>query len=140
MKNEVQPTDLEECVRSWINDWNDHNLHAVMALFHEDAVFIPWTGQCLKGKKSIQRAWARWFEKHGNFHFTIELIAVDKRQKIVTLQWQLAWPSPDPKYKNKKELRKGVDIIEFHNELIVSKKSFCQTLLSIDAEDVYLHL
>ena len=131
---------LQTIVEQWMERWNDHDLDAVMTLFHEDASFVSWSGQRIKGKKSIRRAWADWFRNHGNFVFSIELVATDEAQQVVTIQWQLVWPSHEQAYLNKKELRKGVDIVHFKDGLIVLKKSYCQTVLIIDTEKVCLHL
>ena len=132
--------ELLKCVEMWIDDWNDHNLPAVMALFHQEAEFISWTGQCFKGKRTIQRAWTNWFKNHGDFHFSIERLTLDELQHIVSMEWTLVWPSPEAGYENRQETRRGVDIIQFKNGLILSKKSFWQAVLLIDAEAVCLHL
>lgn len=34
--------------------WNKHDMHAHAALFHEDAVWIAWTGQVLKGRAEYE--------------------------------------------------------------------------------------
>jgi len=133
-------TNLQKTVELWIVAWNAHDLNTVMALFHDDAQFISWTGQCFTGKKRIRRAWTNWFKNHGDFVFSIEYSAVDTSQSIVTFGWQLVWPSQEPAYRHQKEIRHGIDILHFHEGLIVSKKSYCRTVLSIDGREIQLHL
>ena len=49
-------------VRSWEEAWNSHDMHAFANLFHEDGIWILWTGQ--EGKTRIE-------EGHAAVHRTI---------------------------------------------------------------------
>jgi hypothetical protein len=31
--------------RQWETAWNEHDMHALAGLFHEDAVWVLWTGE-----------------------------------------------------------------------------------------------
>lgn len=39
--------------------WNKHDIHAHADLFHEDAVWIAWTGQVLKGRAEYENILTR---------------------------------------------------------------------------------
>ena len=132
--------DLNVIISKWIKDWNNHDISAVMSLFHHDAQFISWAGQRFRSKRSICRAWTNWFANHGNFYFTLDLILVDVQQQIASIQWTLTWPSPEPERLKQKEVRRGVDVLLFKDGLIISKSSYCQTVLIIESQKVYLHL
>lgn len=128
--------DLQNTVVKWMDDWNAHDLQAVMELFHDDAVFISWTGQQFKGKRSIRRAWTSWFKNHGDFYFAIDFLAIDEPESLVTFGWHLLWPSRKPAQSQKKEILQGVDILHFKDRQILTKQSFCQTVVSTSAQDI----
>ena len=41
-------------IRSWEEAWNTHDMHAFANLFHEDGVWVLWTGQVWKGRMAIE--------------------------------------------------------------------------------------
>jgi uncharacterized protein (TIGR02246 family) len=52
-----QRSDREAIVaimRSWEEAWNAHDMHAFAELFHEDGVWILWTGQLWTGRATIE--------------------------------------------------------------------------------------
>ncbi len=51
-------------VDSWEKAWNRHDMHAFSSLFHEDGVWILWTGQVWKGRTAIE-------EGHAAVHKTV---------------------------------------------------------------------
>jgi len=40
-------------VTSWEEAWNRHDMHALGNLFHEDGVWVLWTGHVWKGRAAI---------------------------------------------------------------------------------------
>jgi hypothetical protein len=114
-----------------MESWNAHDLTAVMALFAEEAVFEAWTGTIVRGKSSIRRVWTAWFKNHGNFKFETRKLIVDEWSQSVALAWTLDWPNPERAHGHEREERQGVDLLQFSEGMIVSKKSFCQTVVSV---------
>ena len=49
---------------SWEKAWNSHDMHAFAGLFHEDGIWILWTGQVWKGRTAIE-------EGHAAVHKTV---------------------------------------------------------------------
>ena len=41
-------------IDSWERAWNSHDMHALAALFHEDGIWILWTGEVWKGRTAIE--------------------------------------------------------------------------------------
>jgi uncharacterized protein (TIGR02246 family) len=51
-------------IDSWEKAWNSHDMRALAALFHEDGVWILWTGEVWKGRTKIE-------EGHAAVHKTV---------------------------------------------------------------------
>jgi uncharacterized protein (TIGR02246 family) len=51
-------------IHSWEEAWNSHDMHAFANLFHEDGVWVLWTGQVWKGRTAIE-------EGHAAVHRTV---------------------------------------------------------------------
>jgi uncharacterized protein (TIGR02246 family) len=51
-------------IDSWEKAWNGHDMHAFASLFHEDGVWILWTGEVWKGRTAIE-------EGHAAVHKTV---------------------------------------------------------------------
>ena len=55
-----------EFARPWVQNWNDHDIEAVLAHFADDAVFtsplatrlFPESGGVISGKDALRRYWA----------------------------------------------------------------------------------
>ena len=120
--------------------WNKHDLERVMDLFHEDVFFENWTGAHVKGKKNLRNVWASWFENHGNFRFLEAETFVDEQVQKVLYRWVLEWPSMEPGFEDKQEIRKGVDVIHFKDGKIINKLTFTKTTLEIDNKRYAMHL
>lgn len=64
----------------WAEAWNAHDVEAVLAHFHEEAVFtspfaaqvMPETGGVLRGKAAIRAYWAAGLARIPDLHFTVE--------------------------------------------------------------------
>ncbi|MET0356854.1 MAG: nuclear transport factor 2 family protein [Cellvibrio sp.] len=125
-------------IKIWLQAWDNHNLDGVMDLMHEDVVFENWTGQIITGKKSLQRAWAPWFLKHGNFKFITEDIFADELTQKALFQWRLEWPSIEMSHKGQLEVRRGVDVLHFLDGKIREKYSYSKTTLKIDDQLISL--
>ncbi len=87
--------EIHAILTDWLRAWNDHDLDAVMALFHDEVLFENWTGARVQGKRLLQRAWRPWFRDHGDFHFRYEDLFIDEGAQKVLFQWELAWLSPE---------------------------------------------
>ena len=51
-------------VGSWEKAWNGHDMRALAGLFHEDGIWILWTGDVWKGRTTIE-------EGHAAVHKTV---------------------------------------------------------------------
>ncbi|WP_300462836.1 nuclear transport factor 2 family protein [Desulfobacula sp.] len=124
----------------WNLAWERHDLDKVMALFHDDIFFENWTGAYIKGKKALKNAWENWFNNHGNFRFLEEEIFIDEHLQKVLYRWVLEWPSTEPGFEDKLEIRKGVDVIHFQDGKIINKLTYTKTAVEIDDKRLLLHL
>jgi uncharacterized protein (TIGR02246 family) len=50
----VDRKELGALLEQWENAWNNHDMHALAALFHEDAVWVLWTGEVWTGRKRFE--------------------------------------------------------------------------------------
>lgn len=55
---------ISAIIRGWEEAWNSHDMHAFAALFHEDGVWVLWTGDVWKGRTAIE-------EGHAAVHKTV---------------------------------------------------------------------
>ena len=125
-------------IKTWLQAWDAHDLGGVMELMHEDVTFENWTGQIIKGKQALKRAWTPWFLKHGNFRFIAEDIFVDEPEQKALFRWQLEWPSLESIYMGKQEVRRGVDVLHFQDGKILEKFTYSKTTLLIDDKLIQL--
>ena len=51
-------------IGSWEKAWNSHDMRALAGLFHEDGIWILWTGEVWKGRTTIE-------EGHAAVHKTV---------------------------------------------------------------------
>lgn len=70
-------------VGSWERAWNSHDMRALASLFHDDGIWILWTGQVWKGRTAIE-------EGHAAVHRTVFRNSV-QRERIE----ELTFVSPD---------------------------------------------
>src|SRR5512138_3480266 len=52
-------TIITELIHSWETAWNTHDMHAFANLFHEDGIWILWTGDVWKGRTAIEEGHAK---------------------------------------------------------------------------------
>ena len=62
--NKADRDQLTAIVEKWEKAWNSHDMKAFAGLFHEDGVWILWTGDVWKGRKAIE-------EGHAAVHKTV---------------------------------------------------------------------
>ena len=62
--NRADRDQLTAMIDKWEKAWNSHDMHAFASLFHEDGVWILWTGDVWKGRKAIE-------EGHAAVHKTV---------------------------------------------------------------------
>jgi ketosteroid isomerase-like protein len=130
--------EILETLAAWQEAWDRHDLDGVMGLFHEDVLFENWTGAKVRGRENLRRAWAPWFEDHGDFHFTREDTFVDEAQQKALIQWRLDWPSIEKGHEGRHEVRQGVDVIHFEDGEIIEKLTYSKTTIEIEDRRIRL--
>ena len=130
--------EIKEALTQWNQAWDNHDLDGVMELFHDEILFENWTGGKAKGKESLRKVWAAWFENHGGFRFTEEETFVDEDAQKALYRWQLDWPSFEKGYEGKHETRRGIDVLHFRDGKIINKLTYSKTTIEIDNERVQL--
>mgnify|MGYP003529018349 CR=1 FL=1 len=55
---------LEKVIAAYGEAWNSHDMPALANLFHEDGIWVLWTGQVWTGRKTIE-------EGHAAVHRTV---------------------------------------------------------------------
>ncbi|MBI3225481.1 MAG: nuclear transport factor 2 family protein [Mycolicibacterium cosmeticum] len=58
---------MSDFAQRWVDAWNDHDVEAVLAHFHEDVVFtspvaervVPGSGGVVRGKQALREYWIR---------------------------------------------------------------------------------
>ncbi len=130
--------EIKEKLSRWNKGWDDHDLDAVMDLFHEDVIFENWTGALAKGKEALRKAWEPWFKNHGGFHFSEEDTFIDESAQKALYRWRLDWQSAEKGWEGKPEARRGVDVIHFEGGKIIRKYTYCKTTVEIGGNKVRL--
>jgi len=132
--------EIRALLKAWNLAWGKYDLDSVMALFHDDIFFENWTGAYVKGIKALRKAWEPWFSNHGNFRFLEEETFIDELHQKALYRWILEWPSTEPGFEDKPEIRKGVDVIHFKDGKIINKLTYTKTSVEIDDKRMPLHL
>ena len=60
-------------LREWEGAWNRHDMRAFANLFHEDGIWVLWTGQVWKGRQAIE-------EGHAEVHRTVFRNSIQREQ------------------------------------------------------------
>ena len=131
-------SEIKSKLIKWNQAWDRHDLEGVMQLFHEDVLFENWTGAKIRGRDSLEKAWAPWFESHGGFRFTEEDTFIDEAEQKVLYRWQLDWPSMEKGFEGRPESRRGVDVLHFKDGKIIKKLTYSKTTLEIDGQRIPL--
>jgi uncharacterized protein (TIGR02246 family) len=61
---EADRAQITALIKGWETAWNGHDMRAFASLFHEDGVWILWTGEVWKGRAAIE-------EGHAAVHKTV---------------------------------------------------------------------
>jgi len=131
-------SEIESKLNKWNEAWQRHDLKGVMDLFHEDVVFVNWTGARVRGRGNLEKAWSGWFGNHGGFRFTEEDTFLDEAQQKVLYRWRLDWPSIESGFDGRHESRRGVDVLHFKDGQIIKKLTYCKTTVEIDGQRISL--
>lgn len=83
--------DAEQFSREWIAGWNAHDLDAVLAHFHDDAVFtsplaaqlVPASGGVIRGKAALRAYWTEGLKRNPNLHFVLEGVYVGVNTLVI---------------------------------------------------------
>ncbi len=132
-------SEIKNLFDQWIISWGRYDLEGIMALMHNDVIFENWDGSVIKGKNLLRKAWTLWFTEKKNFRFITEDIFIDEKEQKLLFRWHLEWPSREPAFKGKLEVRKGVDVIHFYEAKIILKMTYTQTMIRINGKPVILH-
>lgn len=132
--------EIKTLLTEWNIAWDRHDLNKVMTFLHDDIFFVNWTGAYVKGKKALRKAWEPWFKNHGDFRFFEEETFIDEQHQKVLYRWVLEWPSSEPGYEDRLEVRKGADILHFKEGKIINKLTYSRTTIEIDNKRMPLHL
>ena len=89
----VDRKELTALLERWEDAWNKHDMHALAALFHEDAVWVLWTGEVWTGRQ-------RFEDGMTEVHKTVYANSV-QRERVA----ELAFVGPD------------AAVMRFHSEL-----------------------
>ena len=82
MAEEPRESDRKEVssiLGKWEQAWNDHDMQAFANLFHEDAVWVLWTGQVWTGRKAIE-------DGHAEVHRTVYRNSI-QRERLEELRF-----------------------------------------------------
>lgn len=129
---------ISALLTDWLAAWNRHDLKGVLDPLAEQVTFEHWNGRLIRGKRELRRVWRPWFSSHGGFHFKMTGFCVDEVQQTFSFEWQLAWPSPEPRFQGHRELRVGLDLVKLLEGKIVSKSTYIKTVLMIDDHPLFL--
>lgn len=132
----LSKAEIDEALMRWQQAWNSHDLDGVMSLFHNDVHFQNWTGATVRGKRALRLAWAHWFSNNGGFQFLHEDVFVDVEEQKALFRWQLDWPSREPGFEGQRERRQGVDVLHFHEGLVIQKLSYSQSIVEVNGNRV----
>jgi uncharacterized protein (TIGR02246 family) len=71
--NAEDPKQVSAVVTGLEKAWNEHDMHALANLFHEDGTWVLWTGQVWKGRNTIE-------EGHAAVHKTIFRKSIQRKR------------------------------------------------------------
>ncbi|MCP3874954.1 MAG: nuclear transport factor 2 family protein [Desulfobacteraceae bacterium] len=132
--------EISAFLKEWNLAWANHDLDKVMTFSHDDVFFENWTGAYIKGTSALRNAWEPWFNNHGDFRFLDEETFIDETLQKVLYRWVLEWPSLEPGFEDRLEIRRGVDVIHLKDGKILNKLTYTKTSIEIDSQRLSLHL
>lgn len=80
--------------RAWVQAWNDHDVEAVLAHFHDDVVFtspvaarlLPASGGVISGKAALRNYWVTALRVVPDLHF--EIVGVYRGESLLVLNYR----------------------------------------------------
>jgi len=83
--------DAERFSREWAAGWNAHDLDAVLAHFHDDAVFtsplaaqiVPDSHGVIRGKAALRAYWTEGLKRNPGLHFVLEGVYVGVNTLVI---------------------------------------------------------
>jgi ketosteroid isomerase-like protein len=78
----------------WVRAWNEHDVEAVLAHFHDDVVFsspvaarmFPETGGVVRGKDALREYWVTALRVLPDLHF--DLVGVYRGESVLVLDYR----------------------------------------------------
>ncbi|MEU0495286.1 nuclear transport factor 2 family protein [Mycobacterium sp. NPDC006124] len=78
----------------WVRAWNDHDVEAVLAHFHDDVVFtspvaarvLPETGGVVRGKDALRHYWVTALAMVPDLHF--EVVRVYRGESLLVINYR----------------------------------------------------
>ena len=134
----LKKKEIKALLEKWNLAWENYDFDKMMAFYHDDIYFENWNGAYIKGIEALRKAWRPWFDNHGNFKFMEEETFIDEDLQKALYRWVLKWPSIEPEFKGKPEIRRGVDVIHFKDGKIIKKLTYSKTAIEIDDKRISL--
>jgi hypothetical protein len=83
--------DPETFAHEWVEGWNAHDVEAVLAHFHDDAVFssplaaqlVPDSGGVIRGKQALRAYWTNALKRVPDLHFVVEGVYVGVNALVI---------------------------------------------------------
>lgn len=85
---------MSDFAQRWVDSWNDHDVEAVLAHFHEDVVFtspvaervVPGSRGVVRGKQALREYWTRALAQLPDLHF--EIVGVYQGVSTVVINYR----------------------------------------------------
>ncbi len=85
---------MSDFAQLWVDAWNNHDVEAVLAHFHEDVVFtspvaarvVPASGGQVRGKPALRDYWTRALAQLPDLHF--EIVGVYRGVSTVVINYR----------------------------------------------------
>lgn len=79
---------------AWVRAWNEHDVEAVLAHFHDDVLFtspvaarlLPQTGGVVRGKPALRDYWMTALELVPDLHF--EVVGVYQGESLLVINYR----------------------------------------------------
>ena len=83
-----------EFADAWVRAWNAHDVEAVLAHFHDDAVFsspvaariLPGSGGFVRGKEALRHYWATALAGMPDLHF--DVVDIYRGESILVIHYR----------------------------------------------------
>lgn len=86
--------DAATFAEQWVRAWNDHDVEAVLAHFHDDVVFsspvaarvLPETAGVVRGKDALRHYWTTALRMLPDLHF--EVVGVYRGESLLVVNYR----------------------------------------------------